>query len=253
MTTSEPILPGQDWHAAAEAYSIALEAGPAEIGQCAGCRCLLYEDDTAQHVSLADGTRFCSALCCEEAMGMPPECTLCREPAAPASITYVTGNITQVQPSHDSCSFIVHGCNNAGYWGRGVSGAIGRAWPETERRYRAALRDVRASGQPDPGLLGMFQTISVDTGLWVLNLFSQHGIRYPHQGHLPAPIRYDALEQGLEEIAFFIRHRQPHLGPATVHMPRIGCTNAGGSWDVVEPIIQRTLCAAGIPVVVHDL
>jgi hypothetical protein len=28
---------------------------------------------------------------------------------------------------------------------------------------------------------------------------------------------------------------------ASVHMPRIGCNLAGGSWGMVEPIIERTL------------
>jgi hypothetical protein len=29
---------------------------------------------------------------------------------------------------------------------------------------------------------------------------------------------------------------------ATVHMLRIGCGLAGGRWDAIEPIIERTLC-----------
>jgi hypothetical protein len=36
-------------------------------------------------------------------------------------------------------------------------------------------------------------------------------------------------------------------------MPRIGCGLAGGTWDKIEPIIERTLLAKGIEVVVYDL
>ena len=39
---------------------------------------------------------------------------------------------------------------------------------------------------------------------------------------------------------------------ATVHMPRIGCGLAGGTWDNIEPIIERTLCEADIEVSVYD-
>jgi hypothetical protein len=40
---------------------------------------------------------------------------------------------------------------------------------------------------------------------------------------------------------------------ASVHMPRIGCGLAGGKWEEIEPIIERTLVAKGMTVVVYDL
>jgi hypothetical protein len=36
-------------------------------------------------------------------------------------------------------------------------------------------------------------------------------------------------------------------------MPRIGCGLSGGDWEIVEPIIFRTLCTAGVPTFVYDL
>jgi hypothetical protein len=36
-------------------------------------------------------------------------------------------------------------------------------------------------------------------------------------------------------------------------MPRIGCGLAGGTWDRVEPVLESTLAAAGVEVVVYDL
>jgi hypothetical protein len=35
-------------------------------------------------------------------------------------------------------------------------------------------------------------------------------------------------------------------------MPRIGCGLAGGKWEKIEAIIDRTLLAAGIGVTVYD-
>ena len=40
---------------------------------------------------------------------------------------------------------------------------------------------------------------------------------------------------------------------ATVHMPRIGCGQAGGSWFIVEELIASTLLASSVPAVVYDL
>ena len=39
---------------------------------------------------------------------------------------------------------------------------------------------------------------------------------------------------------------------ASVHMPRIGCGLAGGTWGKIEPILERTLIKAGVEVTVYD-
>jgi hypothetical protein len=40
---------------------------------------------------------------------------------------------------------------------------------------------------------------------------------------------------------------------ASIHMPRIGSGLAGGSWEVVEEIVEETLCRQGLRVTVYDL
>jgi len=62
------------------------------------------------------------------------------------------------------------------------------------------------------------------------------------------PIRYDALRECLTALA-----EQAASRSASVHMPRIGCGLAGGSWPEVEAIIDATLLVAGVPVHVYDL
>ena len=37
-----------------------------------------------------------------------------------------------------------------------------------------------------------------------------------------------------------------------VHMPRIGCGLAGGSWDRIEPLIVESLTVRGIETFVYD-
>ena len=39
---------------------------------------------------------------------------------------------------------------------------------------------------------------------------------------------------------------------ASVHMPRIGCGLAGGTWARIEPLIERRLISAGTAVTVYD-
>ena len=75
-------------------------------------------------------------------------------------------------------------------------------------------------------------------------MVAQKGIR--HKAGFP-PIRYGALEICLHKLA----ERALALG-ATVHMPRIGCGLAGGSWDQVEPIVRKMLVDRGVSVVVYD-
>jgi O-acetyl-ADP-ribose deacetylase (regulator of RNase III) len=78
----------------------------------------------------------------------------------------------------------------------------------------------------------------------VANMVAQRGVRA--SGGVP-PIRYDALRECLITLA----ERATALG-ASVHMPRIGCGLAGGSWPEVEVIINGSLAAAAIPVHVYD-
>lgn len=61
------------------------------------------------------------------------------------------------------------------------------------------------------------------------------------------PVRYEAIGEGLRQVAAFATAHQ-----TTVHMPRIGCGLAGGTWDKIEPIIQQELTAKGIDVTVYD-
>jgi O-acetyl-ADP-ribose deacetylase (regulator of RNase III) len=60
------------------------------------------------------------------------------------------------------------------------------------------------------------------------------------------PIRYAALK----ECLITLNHDAKELR-ASVHMPRIGCGLAGGRWEMVEPLVRKTLSCA--EVFVYDL
>jgi hypothetical protein len=102
-----------------------------------------------------------------------------------------------------------------------------------------------SNGAP-PYELGQVQFVEAAPGLWVANMVGQHDVVLG-PGGVP-PVRYDAMRQALSRVATFAREHD-----ASVHMPRIGCGLAGGSWDVVGPMVEQTLCQAGIDVTVYDL
>jgi len=163
-------------------------------------------------------------------------------------IEYVTGDVTK--PIIGKQKVIVHVCNDIGAWGAGVSGAIGRRWPEAEKSYR---RWASSKDNPNVGpkfKLGRIQLVRMDRSdenITVCNLIGQHGLRSKKN---PAPVRYDAIREGLQEL---FSRGQVDNEDTVVHMPRIGCGLAGGSWDMIEPIIREVLSDNEVHVVVYDL
>jgi len=155
------------------------------------------------------------------------------------SIEYIIGDATN--PVGAGAKIIVHVCNDIGAWGRGFVVAISRRWPEPERRYRAWHRGE----ETQPFALGEVQFVQVASDIWVANLIGQRDLRTI--SGVP-PVRYDAIRQGLKQVALEARR----LG-ASVHMPRIGCGLAGGDWKDVGKIVEEELADSGVPVTVYDL
>ena len=155
-------------------------------------------------------------------------------------IQYITGDATAPQVSGNK--IIVHICNDIGAWGKGFVLAISKRWPAPE----AAYRKWYAEREKNDFTLGSVQLVQVEPEFYVANLIGQHDITRKGKTDDP-PIRYDAVEAGLKKLAEIAPPLQ-----ASVHMPRIGCGLAGGKWEMIEPIILRTLIANGIAVSVYD-
>jgi O-acetyl-ADP-ribose deacetylase (regulator of RNase III) len=153
-------------------------------------------------------------------------------------IEYRTGNATS--PIGNGAKIIVHVCNDIGAWGRGFVLAISERWPDPERRYRAWHRGE----ETQPFTLGEVQFVQVAEDIWVANLIGQRGIRA--LTGVP-PIRYEAIQKGLGKVALEAKRLS-----ASVHMPRIGCSLAGGKWESVERIVDERLVKPGVPVTVYD-
>ena len=163
------------------------------------------------------------------------------------SIEYVIGDATD--PIGDGPKILAHVCNDVGAWGAGFSGAISRRWRRPEQEYR----DWYVASMRHPGSVlafGLGNTWFTPTGegIWVASMVAQHGTRGRDN---PTPIRYDALADCLATVAEFAF--DGGFLVASVHLPRIGCGLAGGTWDRVEPIIAEELCGRGVAVIVYDL
>ncbi|WP_117212724.1 macro domain-containing protein [Allorhizocola rhizosphaerae] len=153
-------------------------------------------------------------------------------------IAYVKGDATS--PQAKGPKVIAHICNDLGGWGKGFVLAVSKRWPEPEHDYRDWHRH-RAGN--DFGL-GAVRLVQVRPDIWVANMIAQHGMK---TGSAGPPIRYPAVERCLSTVGDeALRLR------ASVHMPRIGCGLAGGTWDRIEPIIERTLAQRDVAVTVYD-
>lgn len=154
-----------------------------------------------------------------------------------AKVNYVIGDATN--PQVEGNKIIVHICNDIGGWGKGFVMAISKRWKKPEQQYREWFKSN------DKFSLGQVQFVEVEEGFWVANLIGQHKINKDENGN--APIRYDAILLGLETVGEFANEKG-----ATIHMPRIGCGLAGGTWDKVEPLIIKSLIEKDIEAYVYD-
>lgn len=152
-------------------------------------------------------------------------------------IQYIKGDATS--PEGSEKKIIVHVCNDIGGWGKGFVMAISKKWKKPENEYRNWFKSKEGFE------LGKVQFVQVEEDLWVANLIGQHKINKDENGD--APIRYNAIEKGLEAVSDFAKTNN-----ASVHMPRIGCGLAGGKWEMIEPVILKTLSNQDLKVVVYD-
>lgn len=139
-------------------------------------------------------------------------------------INYVVGDATE--PLGSGPRLIVHVCNNIGAWGAGFVLALSRKWAAPEVAYRAQHKLV--------GLhMGDVTPVHVEPMLFVVNMVAQRGVR---TDRMQIPLDYEALDICLGKVA---QYRMDAAKIPGIHMPRIGCGLAGGTWAKVEPLLQK--------------
>ena len=153
-------------------------------------------------------------------------------------LRFIKGDATLPQGSN--LRYVLQIVNNEGKYGAGFSGALSARWPKVETEYRQWWRSRYGKL-----LLGDIQVIHVLSDLAVINMVAQKGIVSKDN---PQPIDYEALKVCLSKAGVEISKFN-----AAVHMPRIGCGLAGGSWELILPILEQELLKRGIDVTVYDL
>lgn len=161
------------------------------------------------------------------------------ETRCPTKICYLIGDATKPFDTGSPIRFIVHVCNDVGAWGAGFTRSLDALSPKPRASYKDAIQQTK------PKSLGAMSLAKVDPTLFVANMIAQHGL--PSRARRVV-IDYAALEKCLAALA-----KVAADWGVTTHMPRIGCGLSGGDWHTVEAIIERTLCASGVPVYVYDL
>lgn len=153
-------------------------------------------------------------------------------------ISYVRGDATD--PRGIGRKIVVQLVNDkASTWGAGFSLAVRRKWPEAQRRFTAWIEAL-----PKPSRLGKVHFFEPSADIMIASVIAQAGY-----GPSPRPrIRYNILDSGLTDIG-----RQAIKFNASVHMPRLGCGEAGGSWSIVGELIEANLASKGVPVTIYDL
>lgn len=161
-----------------------------------------------------------------------------RKASSKVGINFVKGDATQ--PRGSGSKIIVHIVNDrAATWGGGFARVVRNTWPAVQQDFVDWTQAHRYAFR-----LGACHLSPVSESLVVASLVCQHGY-----GPSPRPrIRYNALESCLLEVSNVAAERG-----ASVHMPRIGCGQAGGRWEVVVELIEQSLTRHGIPVTVYDL
>ncbi len=153
-------------------------------------------------------------------------------------IQFLRGDV--LKPRGTDHRLIAHVVSDAtpNWGGRGVAMSLKNKWPAAQERFREW---VGAHHRPK---LGEVHFCQVAENIEVASMVCQHGY-----GASSGPrLRYAALETALTSVADHAK-----LVKASVHMPRIGCGQAGGSWMVVRELIESSLVAANAPVTIYDL
>ena len=155
------------------------------------------------------------------------------------SLKFVRGDA--LEPRGIGPRIVIHIVNDKtpNWGGGGFAQAVKKRWPATQADFKHMTTSNRCFLA-----LGNARICSLPDGMSVASVVAQKGY-----GESVRPrIRYTALRRGLETVAEAAAQKG-----ATVHMPRIGTGQGGGSWSVIEDIVQDVFGEKGVSVTVYDL
>lgn len=153
-------------------------------------------------------------------------------------ITELKGDATR--PFGTGKKIIAHIVNDAtpNWGGNGFAQAIKSKWREAQDAFRNWTE-----GKTRQLVLGNLHLADVSSEIAIASMVCQKG----YGASASARLRYSALESCLQKLAQVALDRG-----ASIHIPRIGCGQAGGSWFLVKELISATLLSEGVRVFVYE-
>ena len=136
-------------------------------------------------------------------------------------IRYIDGDLVK---ESDNIDVIDHGCNCFCVMESGIAPQIKAKFPEA---YAVDCATIKG----DKSKLGTI-THTLNTKPVVVNIYSQYDTKGRREGKMD--LDYDALRSGLKELK--AKFSGKHIG-----LPMIGSGLAGGSWDIIEQIIEEEM------------
>jgi O-acetyl-ADP-ribose deacetylase (regulator of RNase III) len=233
----EYVIPSRDWNLPISKHAVL--PSPHVIGKCSG---IGFTAKGSEKI----GTETLHTEC----VGIPPYpgssfpriagiLTSESRPQIGPRITFLKGDATR--PLANGKRIIAHVVNDAtpNWGGHGFAQAIKTKWPAAQEAFRKWVAE-----DPERLSLGNLHLADVDSETALASLICQRG--YGSSAKLR--LRYFALEACLRNL-----HQIASERLASVHMPRIGCGQAGGSWFLVQELIAGVLLSENVPVFVYDL
>lgn len=147
---------------------------------------------------------------------------------------YVDGDVTEPQTDHmgPRGMMICHLVNDINLMGSGVAKALYTKWPEVKKQFHKEYIEGYSG-------LGIPQYVQVAQSIVVANLVAQTGVGPPWVDY----VDYYHLEMCLRNANGWAEQWLMN-----VVMPKIGSLRAGGSWPVIEEIINRVMT---VPVYIY--
>jgi O-acetyl-ADP-ribose deacetylase (regulator of RNase III) len=154
------------------------------------------------------------------------------------SIKLRSGNLLEM----NDIDVIIHTCNLYHTMGAGLAKQIAELYPEV-------LEADKQTPHGDSSKLGTFSYAKIDGGAYgkktVINLYSMQGL-----GTNKRQTHYEAFYLGMEAIHNQIVDSKKDL---TVGIPKyIGCGLAGGSWRVIQAMIEDIFEESSVKLVIVE-
>jgi hypothetical protein len=151
----------------------------------------------------------------------------------------IKGDATR--PIGDGQKILIHIVNSIGSWGSGYVISLSNRWKEPEALYRQKTFENNIK-------LGTISIAKVEDNTWVVNMVAQEGIGLDEHG--TPPIRYNALQKCLNSVL----DRIEIMDNPSIHVPfKMGADRAGGDWNKIVEMLEKTFCKNGIDVIAYNL